>query len=153
MVALRAWEPFLRAERIIDETGSSLWQLADERADPELPNRFLRHLHNRSMSPNTVVSYARDLAHFFRFLNDGRVDVLDVGPAVIADFLDYLVRLPVRTAGKRQTLAAVTSDSNGPGRRAATSINRTLAAVSSFFEFVITIEVYEADNPVRKVDD
>jgi site-specific recombinase XerD len=101
-----------------------------------------------------VVAYARDLTHFFRFLNDGRVDVLDVGPAVIADFLDYLVRLPVRTAGKRQTLAAVTSDSNGPGRRrAATSINRTLAAVSSFFEFVITIEVYEADNPVRKVDD
>jgi site-specific recombinase XerD len=154
MVAPRAWELFLRAERIIDETGNILWQLADERADLELPNRFLRHLHNRSMSPNTVVAYARDLTHFFRFLNDGRVDVLDVGPAVIADFLDYLVRLPVRTAGKRQTLAAVTSDSNGPGRRrAATSINRTLAAVSSFFEFVITIEVYEADNPVRKVDD
>ncbi|UJW32522.1 tyrosine-type recombinase/integrase [Saccharothrix sp. AJ9571] len=106
------------------------------------------------MSPNTVVAYARDLTHFFRFLTDGQVDVLDVGPAVIADFLDYLVRLPVRAAGKQQTLAVVTSDSNGPGRRrAATSINRTLAAVSSFFEFVITIEVYEADNPVRKVDD
>ncbi|SFW86792.1 hypothetical protein [Amycolatopsis australiensis] len=69
---IRTWEPFLRAERIIDETGRSLWELADERASLELPNRFLRHLHNRSMSPTCDRGYAGDLAHFFRFLNDGR---------------------------------------------------------------------------------
>ncbi|WP_143168705.1 hypothetical protein [Amycolatopsis australiensis] len=73
---------------------------------------------------------------------------------VIAGVPDYLVRLPAPIRDKQQTLAAVTSDSNGPGwRRAATSTKRTLAAVSSFFEFVVTVEVYDADNPVRKVDD
>ncbi len=45
------------------------------------------------MSPNTIVAYARDLTHFFRFLTDKQVDVLAAGPAVMADFLDHLVRL------------------------------------------------------------
>jgi site-specific recombinase XerD len=130
------------------------WELDDEGADVELPNRFLRHLGHRGMSPNTVVAYARDLALFFRFLSERQVEVSAVGPAVVADFLAYLVRLPVRTGGKRQTLATVTNDGAGPGRRrAATSINRALAAVSSFFEFVITVEEFRADNPVRVVED
>jgi hypothetical protein len=63
----------LRAERIIDETGTTLWHLVDEHADLELPSWFLRHLHNQSMSPNTIVAYARDLTHFFRFLTDRTV--------------------------------------------------------------------------------
>ena len=45
MADLRAWENVLRAERTIDETGITLWQLVDEPADLTLPNRFLRHLH------------------------------------------------------------------------------------------------------------
>jgi integrase/recombinase XerD len=78
----------------------------------------------------------------------------DVGPAVIVDFLEYLTHLPVRRPGKRQALVVATTDAQGAGRRrAATSINRTMAAVSSFYEFIITVEEYAADNPVRKVDD
>jgi len=106
------------------------------------------------MSPNTVAAYARDLTLFFRFLADRQLPFGGVGPAVIVDFLDHLTRLPVRRPGKQQTLSTVTHDAQGAGRRrAATSINRTMAAVSSFYEFVITIEEYGGENPVRKIDD
>ncbi|WP_433207242.1 tyrosine-type recombinase/integrase [Nocardia sp. CA-107356] len=106
------------------------------------------------MSPNTVVAYARDLTHFYRFLSERPLGIATVGPAVIADFLDDMVRLPVKTPRKRQALAAVTANAHGIGvRRSPASINRTLAAVSSFFEFVILIEEYTAENPVRKIDD
>jgi hypothetical protein len=70
------------------------------------------------------------------------------------EFLDFLTHLPVRRPGKQQALAVVTADVGGPGRRrAGSSINRTMAAVSSFYEFVIAVEAYDGENPVRKVDD
>ena len=50
----RKMADLLRVERVTDDTGTVLWQLCDESADLELPNRFLRHLHYRSMSPNTI---------------------------------------------------------------------------------------------------
>jgi hypothetical protein len=139
----------------VDELGVRRWLLVDEAGRSiEIVGRFLRFLQNRAMSPNTVQAYARDLTHFFRFLDQRQVGFGDVGPAVIVDFLEYLTHLPVRRPGKRQALAVVTTDAQGAGRRrAATSINRTMAAVSSFYEFVITVEEYAADNPVRKVDD
>ncbi|WP_409490699.1 site-specific integrase [Amycolatopsis sp. cmx-11-12] len=49
--------------------------------DLELPNRCLHHLHYRSMSPNTIVAYARNLALFLRFLSERQGEVLTVGPA------------------------------------------------------------------------
>jgi hypothetical protein len=62
-----------------------------------------------------------------------------VGPALVVEFLDYLTHLPVRSLGKQQMLAAITADVGGLGRRrAGSSINRTMAAVSSFYEFMIT---------------
>lgn len=144
----------MRAVRSTDETGTIVWKLVGEHADSELASRFLRHLQNRGLSPNTVAAYARDLTHFYRFLEVRLLRVDYVGPAVIADFLDYMVRLPVRTQAKRQVLTVVTGDAHGTGlRRSPASINRTLAAVSSFFEFIILVEEYAAENPIRKIDD
>jgi site-specific recombinase XerD len=116
--------------------------------------RFLRFLQNRALSPNTVAAYARDLTLFFRFLAHRGLEHDVVGPALVVEFLDFLTRLPVRGPGKRQALAVVMAGAGGPGRRrAGSSINRTMAAVSSFYEFVITVEAYDGDNPVRKVED
>lgn len=145
----------MRARNVVDELGVRRWRLVDAAGAPvEVVERFLRFLQNRAMSSNTVQAYARDLTHFFRFLHQHGLGFGEVGPAAIVEFLDYLTHLPVRQAGKQQALVLVTHDDGGPGRRrAATSINRTMAAVSSFYEFVITTEEYPAENPVRKVDD
>ena len=145
----------MQAVKVLDEHGILRWLLADEDGTPvEIAGRFLRFLQNRQLSPNTVAAYARDLTLFFRFLVHRGLDFDVVGPALVVDFLDFLTHLPVRRPGKQQALAVVTSNAGGSGRRrAGGSINRTMAAVSSFYEFVITVEVYEGDNPVRKVDD
>ena len=39
----------------------------------EIVGRLLRFLQNRSLSPNTVAAYARDLTLLFRFLAGGSV--------------------------------------------------------------------------------
>jgi integrase/recombinase XerD len=145
----------LQALKVLDKQGTLRWLLVDDDGVPvEIVGRFLRFLQNRQLSPNTVAAYARDLTLFFRFLDARGLTHEAVGPALIVDFLDFLSHLPVRPPGKQQTLTVVTADRGGPGRRrAGSSINRTMAAVSSFYEFAITVEAYEADNPVRKVDD
>jgi site-specific recombinase XerD len=151
----RAKEGHMRVRNAVDESGVRRWRLVDETGTPvEIVDRFLKFLQNRALSPNTVQAYARDLTHFFRFLHQHGLGFGEVGPAAIVEFLDYLTHLPVRRPGKQQALAVVTHDDRGPGRRrAATSINRTMAAVSSFYEFIISVEEYPAENPVRKVDD
>jgi integrase/recombinase XerD len=145
----------LQAVKVLDEQGILRWLLADQDGTPvEIVGRFLRFLQNRQLSPNTVAAYAWDLTLFFRFLDHRGLAFDVVGPALVVEFLDFLTHLPVRRPGKQQALAVVTSDAGGPGRRrAGSSINRTMAAVSSFYEFVITVEAYEGENPVRKVDD
>lgn len=138
-----------------DKQGMLRWLLVDGDGVPvEIATRFLRFLQNRLLSPNTVAAYARDLTLFYRFLDHRGLAYDTIGPALVVDFLDFLTHLPVRRPGKRQTPAAVTADAGEPDRRrAASSINRTMAAVSSFYEFVITVEAYDGENPVRKVDD
>ncbi|WP_239377483.1 tyrosine-type recombinase/integrase [Frankia sp. Cj5] len=145
----------MHTARSIDQDDVTRWVLVAEGDAVEvMPSRFLRHLQNRAMSPNTVKAYASDLCLFYRFLADRGMSYIEVGPAVMADFLDYLVHLPVRAPGKVQGLVLATHDERGPGhRRAASSVNRTFAAVSSFFEFAITVEEFRDENPVRMVAD
>lgn len=145
----------MQALRVFDEHGMLRWQLVDgDGTSVEIVGRFLRFLQNRQLSPNTLAAYARDLTLFFRFLDHRRLVYDVVGPALVVEFLDFLTHLPVRRPGKQQVLAVVVADSSGPGRRrAGSSINRTMAAVASFYEFVITVEAYDGENPVRTVDD
>ncbi|MDG4790206.1 tyrosine-type recombinase/integrase [Micromonospora sp. WMMD1102] len=145
----------MQALKVVDDHGVLRWLLAGEDGVPvEIVGRFLKFLQNRSLSPNTVAAYARDLTLFFRFLDHRGLTYEAIGPALVVEFLDFLTHLPVRRPGKRQALAVVTADAGGSGRRrAGSSINRTMAAVSSFYEFVITVEECDGENPVRKVDD
>lgn len=122
----------------------------------EMVERWLRHLENREYSPNTVRSYARDLTHHLRYLEREGLTVNDFRPRHADSFLNYLVKLPVRlTGGKQRTLAVVVPDQDGrPARkRAGSSVNRAMAATSSFYEFAITVEAYSHENPIVVVPD
>jgi integrase/recombinase XerD len=45
---------------VVDELGVRRWLLVDEAGRSiEIVGRFLRFLHNRAMSPNTVQAYVR----------------------------------------------------------------------------------------------
>jgi integrase len=73
------------------------------------------------------------------------------------EFLGYLRHVPVKARGVRRAgLAAVTVDGSGNSalRLSVDSVARALAAVSSFYEYVIAVEQYtDAEHPLQKVPD
>jgi site-specific recombinase XerD len=83
---------------------------------------FLRHLRARGCSPNTFLAYAYDLQRLFRFLDSAGVAIGDFTPVRAPDFLAYLRDITYRgKLGTARHLAPAT-------------VNRNLAAVSSFYE-------------------
>ncbi len=96
----------------------------------ELMNRFLEHLKVRGFSRATVRAYAFDLANFSAFLA-GSGSVFDmVHPVGFFDYLEWQRERGVR--GK------------GP---AASTMNRRISTVRSWYAFLVTIEVLDK-NPV-----
>src|SRR5262249_7418364 len=103
---------------------------------------FLRHLRARGCSPNTLLAYAHDLQRLYRFLRSAGLGLDAFTPARALDFLAYLRELSCR--GPTETARPL----------APTTVNRNLAAVSSFYEFLIVSEVLTGrDNPIQKIAD
>ncbi|GGR09369.1 tyrosine-type recombinase/integrase [Deinococcus ruber] len=112
----------------------------DGTAVPEV-DAFLQHLLARGCSPNTALAYGHDLKHLYAFLQLTQLTLGHFSPARAVDFLTYLNTLPGRGAKGRAPLTAA-------------SINRMLAAVSTFFEHCILTEVVShSENPIQKRPD
>ncbi|RHW28423.1 integrase [Nocardioides immobilis] len=101
-------------------------------------NEFLAHLRARAFSPATVRAYAFDLVNFARFLNERDVALGSVEPMDVFAWVDWQgARTPA--SGKVVRLA--------PRSAAPATINRRVAAVRAFFEFLVMSKVC-AVNPV-----
>ncbi|KWX19447.1 transposase [Mycolicibacterium wolinskyi] len=112
---------------------------------------FLRALTVRRFSPNTVRAYAHDLQKLMLFLEEQGLTVQDFTPARAMDFLVTLRRTPSTRKAQRLELAATVDDGRLLSPR---TCNRILAAVSSFYEFLITCERYDGrENPILKQAD
>lgn len=123
--------------------------------DSDLPvaevDAFLRLLVAKDYSPNTVRAYAFDLLKLFRFFEEHDLAPAAFTPARAVEFLTWLRQSGSTSPAQRRALAGVAGD----GRRlSGHTCNRVLAAVSSFYEFLISCEKYTgADNPIlRQVD-
>ena len=130
--------------------------IVDDHEQPiEVISGFMRHLHARDCSPNTLAAYAYDLLHFLSFLQQRHLTYLEFTPVHALDLLAYLRALPSRKPAQRLSLVLCTSDEEGSATHlAATTINRMLAAVSSFYEYLILSGQFAAgENPIQKVDD
>ncbi len=126
--------------------------LADESGDEVvLVNRFLSHLFDAGYSPNTVCAYGYDLRHLAMFLAERSLGWNDFGPATALEFLGYLRRVPSRRPAQRLGLTVATEQ----GRLLSpATVQRVLAATSSFFDWAIAAEEYAAgENPMqRRID-
>jgi hypothetical protein len=68
--------------------------LLDEHDQPiEVVSGFMRHLHARGCSPNTLSAYAYDLLHFLSFLQEQRLTYLEFRPPHALLFHSWLFQL------------------------------------------------------------
>ncbi len=146
----------MRVRRIRDDSGRVSYEFLD---DDDLPvplvTGFLRHLGARGCSPNTLSAYAHDLLHLSRFLKRRGLSYGDFTPAESLAFLEYLREIPSRRRAQRFAPVLVGAEGDQSALRLApTTVNRILAAVSSFYEYLIISGYSEGDeNPIRKVED
>jgi site-specific recombinase XerD len=98
----------------------------------------LEHLVVRGFSPATVRAYAFDLANFAGFVDDRSLDLDDVAPTDLFDYLDWQRG---RAAGGGKVVAL---RRRGP---APATMNRRIAAVRGLFEHLVMTGM-RADNPV-----
>ncbi len=125
--------------------------LDDADGEVEPVSRFLSHLSDSNYSPNTVCAYGFDLRHLAVFLAERSLMWNDFVPPTALEFLGYLRRVPSRRPAQRLGLTVATEQ----GRLLSpATVQRILAATSSFFDWAIAAEHYTAgENPMqRKVD-
>ncbi len=139
-----------------EEPNAGSIELLDNQDQPiPIVSGFLHHLQARGYSPNTLLAYAYDLAYFLRFLADQNLPYDDFRPPHALAFLEYLQTTPTRKPAQRQGVVLCTTDGQGSARTLAPStINRILAAVSSFYEYlVLSGQLTGHENPIQKESD
>jgi site-specific recombinase XerD len=114
-------------------------QLAGDWAGIGLGNEFLTHLRARAFSTATVRAYAFDVANLARFLEEQRIGLTAVEPMDVFAWVDWQGARTPTTSAKVVRFA--------PRSAAAATINRRVAAVRAFFEFLVMSGIREA-NPV-----
>src|SRR6266581_2039662 len=147
----------MKVQRVTaSSTREVVYAIVDDNDQPmEVISRFMRHLHARDCSPNTLAAYAYDLLHFFSFLKQHDLSYLDFTPIHTLELLTYLRAIPSRKPAHRLSLVLCTSEEGASATHlAATTINRVLAAISSFYEYLILSgQLATRENPIQKVDD
>ncbi|MFH9967674.1 tyrosine-type recombinase/integrase [Streptomyces mirabilis] len=139
--------------KVVDpKPGQPQVRLVDASGEPvNEVNEFLRLLAVRAYSPNTVRAYAHDLQKLFLFFTEIGLTASEFTPSRAMEFLQWLRLVSSSRRAQRLELGLAT----GAGRvLSAKTCNRIMAAVSSFYEFLIASEQYAGrDNPIVKVVD
>jgi integrase len=140
-----------------DSDHDETFELLDDDDQPiSVVAGFLRHLCARGCSPNTLSAYAYDLLHFMTFLKEQQLTYQEFTPPHALQFLEYLSTIPSRKQAQRLSLVLSTTTGEGTSatRLSPATINRTFAAVSSFYEhLILSGEFMQRENPIQQVDD
>jgi integrase/recombinase XerD len=116
---------------------------------------FLAHLAARGCSSNTVLAYGSDLGHLWRFFDAAGLNWDALTPARAVDWLAHLRTTSARRGGQPRAPVLATRDGTStglPGLSPAT-VNRALAAVSSFYDWAILAGRFGGPNPIVRVQD
>src|SRR5260370_40264523 len=148
----------MRVYRVPSDSANDLaFELLDDADQPiAVVSQFLHHLRALGYSPNPLSAYAYDLWHFSLFLSQEHLTYEEFTPAYSLAFLDYLSHIPSRRQAQRTSLVLCTTTDDGrpTTRLSPATINRTFAAVSSFYEYLILSgHLKHSENPILKKDD
>jgi integrase/recombinase XerD len=120
----------------------------------EVAAQFLAYLRASGCSPNTARAYGHDLTRFAAFLVEQGLDWRALTPARAVDLLIHLRNKRSRRSrpGHHPSLATIEGERAVP-RLSAATINRTLAAVSSFYEWARATDRFAGPGPIVRVHD
>ncbi len=127
---------------LCDDTGTAVPEVA----------AFLRHLAVGDYAPNTVIAYAHDLQHLWRFLASSGLTWERLKPPHALDLLASLRTVPSTHLVQRLGLTRVATQHGRPVRSLAPkTINRILAAVSSFYDSMMTAGQFHHTHPLEQI--
>ena len=118
----------------------------------EVAGQFLAYLRASGCSPNTVRAYGHDLTRLAAFLVEQGIDRRVLTPLLDVDLLIHLrnKRSRRRGPGYRPWLATIEGE-RAIARLSAATINRTLAAVSSFYDWARATDRFTGPGPIVRV--
>lgn len=120
-------EVVVLVQKVVTPGGETSWTVVDDRFEPVEPvEAYLAHLEAVERSPNTVRAYASSLRLFFEFLADRGVVWDAVGLDDVGRFVSRL---------RRPGDEVVVPIDPGATARAASTVNRHLAAVFGLYDF------------------
>lgn len=142
----------MRVERSRVDGSGPVVCLVDNAGEPVAVVRgFLKHLEARGCSPNTVRAYAYDLLRFWRFLKAEGLAWDTFRSRDALGLLEHLRSSPSARSAQRLGVAVVDLVDDRPMRRlSGATVNRIIAAVSSFYEYVSLAGLVEGLNPIEK---
>lgn len=147
----------MKVTKSINPDRGADYTLVDDQEQPIQPVAgFLCSLRAQDRSPNTISAYAYDLKHFFTFL---QAEGLEWDKFTAQDnlrLLKYLQSLSSSEEYHRLSPVRVYEGTGGePERRLSpATVNRTLAAISTFYEYVIVSgKLRDSKNPIRTRSD
>jgi integrase/recombinase XerD len=130
-------------------------QLVDAAGTPiPIATDFLAYVSLRGCSPNTVLAYAYDLAHLWRFFASDGLTWNQLTPDRGPELLIYLrsVRSSRRGVAAGPVLAALDGQSAPAPALSPSSVNRALAAVSAFYDWAILCGRLDGANPLVRIN-
>ncbi|PCK22617.1 site-specific integrase [Rhodococcus qingshengii] len=117
-------------QRVVPPAGEESWTVLDPSHDVVAPvDRFLAHLSAVERSPATVRSYAFDLRDFVEFLDHVGVQWERVRLEDLGRFVNWLRLSPAERDGNVTSLPRLVDHCS------ASTVNRKLSAVGSFYQF------------------
>ncbi|MCY0946553.1 tyrosine-type recombinase/integrase [Streptomyces antarcticus] len=121
----------MRVQRVLSpDSMRESWTLLGDDWRPVGPvESFLAYLAAVERSPNTVKAYAHDLKDWWSYLDGRGLDWMTIDLEALAGFVAWLRLPPAARSGAVSVLPMVGHHC------AASSVNRKLAAVSTFYEF------------------
>jgi integrase len=111
------------------------------------------YLNGSGCSPNTARAYQHDLSHLLSFLDEQGWDWRALTPARAVDLLIHLRSKPSRRRGTGPYPSLAATDGERSARLSTATINRVLAAVSSFFEWARFTDRFAGPNPITRIHD
>ncbi|GIG30707.1 tyrosine-type recombinase/integrase [Cellulomonas marina] len=129
--------------------GGRGWRLVDDHGEPvTLVNEYLSYLSDVGRSPNTIRAYAYDMQYLLRFLEKEKLLFQDFRPKHSVTFLKYLREDASKAARASKREEKAPSGRQSPMRLSDATVARVLAAVASFYEFLIVSELYGDEHPM-----